>query len=255
MSLVSKARKTWYRALTCGVPRVSRSSAELQASGWTSQYGQDWFVHERLGGKRCGVFLDIGAFDGVTLSNTCALEKRFGWTGIAVEPSASAFARLRQNRTCTAVQGCIAAASGTARFLHIEGSAAMLSGIRSLYDPRHLARIEREMRDGGGASREEDVACHTINDLAAAHRLSSIDYLSIDTEGGEFAILDSIDFSLIDVNLITVENNYQETGFRGLLRRSGFRLVARIGCDEVYQHERYLASRALRPTLRRPDAG
>lgn len=240
MALVHKIQKAWYGAVTCGVPRVRRTAAELQAEGWTSQCGQDRFVHERLGGKRDGVFFDVGAFDGVTFSNTCALERRFGWTGIAVEPSPSAYARLRHSRRCVTVHGCVAATPGTATFLHIQGCAAMLSGIRTHYDPRHVARIEREMRDGGGDMREEQVACFTVNGLAADHGLTSIDYLSIDTEGGEFALLGGIDFASLDVNLITVENNYGDLRFRRLLRRSGFRLIARISCDEVYQHERHV---------------
>jgi len=197
-------------------------------------------VLDRLQGKRDGVFFDVGAFDGVALSNTYALERRYGWTGVAVEPSPSTYAMLQRNRDCIVINGCIAATPGVARFLHIEGCAAMLSGVVEHYDPQHLRRIEREMRVGGGEKQEVAVPCFTINEIADRHGLKTIDYLSIDTEGGELAILQSIDFGRLDVNLITVENNYGDLGFRRLLRRSGFRLIARIVCDEVYQHEQHL---------------
>lgn len=240
MVTYGRLRKAWYRFVTRRVPRIRRSPVALRAAGFTSQYGQDEFVIERLRGRERGVFFDVGAFDGEQASNTCALERRFGWTGIAVEPSPTAFQLLRRNRSCIAIQGCIAATPGTARFLHIEGCAAMLSGLLSHYDPRHLARIDREIHAGGGARRETRVRCFTIEDLARAHGIERIDYLSVDTEGGELEILAGVDFSRLDVNLVSVENNYGEPGFRAVLGRAGFRLIARLGCDEVYQHERHL---------------
>jgi len=54
------------------------------------------------------------------------------------------------------------------------------------------------------------------------------------------AILQSIDFAGLDMNLISVENNYGDARFRFLLARTGFRLVARLACDEIYQHRRHL---------------
>jgi FkbM family methyltransferase len=240
MSLTKRLRKAWYRACTRHVPDVTHPAEAIRSAGFTSQYGQDWFVVERLGGKRAGVFVEVGAFDGVTFSNTWTLEQKLDWTGIAVEPSPTAFALLERNRSCVVVNGCIAATPGTALFLEIEGPAAMLSGVVSHYDPRHMARIERELTADGGIRREIEVPCFPLDGLAAAHGVTHIDYLSIDTEGGELAILQSIDFSRLDVNLISVENNYGDSRLRSLLDRAGFRLVARLACDEIYQHRRHL---------------
>lgn len=240
MGVWRRLQKAWHRAMTRHVPAVRVPAADLRQAGFTSQYGQDRFVIERLRGRRGGVFVEVGAHDGVTFSNTWALEKLFGWTGLVVEPSPAAFARLQRTRGCTAVNGCIAAAPGRARFLEIEGCAAMLSGVVDHYDARHLARIDREIAAGGGTRREVEVTCMTLADLAAAHGLPRIDYLSIDTEGSEAAVLAGIDFTRLDVDLITVENNYGTPRLRRLLARSGFRMIAKIACDEVYQHERHL---------------
>jgi FkbM family methyltransferase len=188
-----------------------------------SQDGQDQFIVERLGGKRGGVFFEV-------------------------EPSPTACALLRTNRSCIVVNACIAASPGVVRYLHIEGCAAMLSGIVSHYDARHLGRIDREMQPGGGEKRELDMPCHTIDGLARDNAISRIDYLSVDTEGGELEILESIDFSRLDVNLITVENNYGDPRLRTVLGRSGFRLIAKIARDEVYQHVRYLERGRNTPT-------
>ena len=52
-----------------------------------SQAGQDNFVMLALGGKRDGSFLEIGASDAISLSNTYLLEREFGWFGLSVDIS------------------------------------------------------------------------------------------------------------------------------------------------------------------------
>jgi hypothetical protein len=116
----------------------------------------------------------------------------------------------------------------------------MLSGIIREYHPRHVSRIDRVLTEGVGQRVERKVPCYTVGQLVAEHRLGPIDYLSIDTEGGELAILQSIDFGAIDINLITVEDNYADTSLRNFMRGAGFDMVARIACDEVYQNKKYL---------------
>jgi FkbM family methyltransferase len=222
------------------VPRLSYSVEELRERGFTSQYGQDQFVAERLGNKRGGVFFEIGAFDGVTLSNTYFLESHLDWTGIAVEPSRAAFAQLQARRRCRAVNGCIGEAPGRAQFLEIEGAAAMLSGRIDRFHPRHRARIAREVAELGGQEQRVDVPCFTVEQLAREEGIERIDYLSVDTEGGELAILQSIDFRALDIRLVTVENNYADLVLRSTMRRAGFELIAKIACDEVYENRKYL---------------
>src|SRR5258706_11369284 len=57
-----------------------------------SQHSQDRFVDNfLLHGKRGGVFVDVGAYDGVALSNTYYFEKELGWQGICIEPNPMAF--------------------------------------------------------------------------------------------------------------------------------------------------------------------
>lgn len=210
------------------------SPEESANSPYVSQSGQDkWVVETLFPGKTDGVFVDIGAHDGVSFSNTYALE-RLGWTGLAVEPIPEVFERLAANRSCATLRGCIGAPPGKRRFRRVRGYAEMLSGLIDDYDPRHEARIARETAAQGGEIEEIEVDCFDFHAALATHAITRVDYLSVDVEGAELAILTSIDFGCVDVRVIGVENNYNDPGVWRLLRRKGFALHARVGADEFY---------------------
>ena len=77
--------------------------------------------------------------------------------------------------------------------------------------------------------------CYLLNNLLKANNIFHIDYLSIDTEGGEFDILLSIDFDSFSIDVIDVENNFiHETKIKDFLEFKGYSLVKRIECDEIY---------------------
>lgn len=61
-----------------------------------SQNNEQEVILKYFNGKGTGTFIDIGANDGKTLSNTFALSE-LGWMGVLVEPSPTAFALLEDN--------------------------------------------------------------------------------------------------------------------------------------------------------------
>ena len=80
----------------------------------------------------------------------------------------------------------------------------------------------------------ERIKCITFCDLLAKYGLSQIDYLSVDTEGSEFAILNSIPFDSYSPICISVENNYGDSRISDLMFKNNYSLVANLGCDEIY---------------------
>ena len=59
-----------------------------------SQLGQDLTVLKFYNNKRDGYFIEIGASDGIKLSNTYLLESQYGWKGICVEPIPNNYNKL-----------------------------------------------------------------------------------------------------------------------------------------------------------------
>jgi hypothetical protein len=147
-----------------------------------SQLGQDKIVDEYLGGKGNGVFVDIGAYDGVTFSNTLMLERERGWTGICIEPLPDIFAELRKNRRCICVQACIGnREEQEVEFLAVQSEAArtrMLSGVLSEYDPRHLARVDVELNEFGGSKSVIRAPMRHLHGLLHEHGIGNVDYRS-----------------------------------------------------------------------------
>lgn len=199
-----------------------------------SQYGQDKYLYENFfKDKQNGVFIDIGAYDGVTLSNTLFFEKYKGWSGICIEPIPDIFQKLQACRKCLCIEGCINDKHETVSFLKVTGYAEMLSGILENYDPRHLQRVMGEIKDKGGNMEVITVKCYPLTQLLLDNQITHIDFLSIDTEGGEMGILQSIDFNLFDIDIILVENNYGEP-FNEFLEPLGYEKVISLG-DEIYR--------------------
>jgi FkbM family methyltransferase len=148
--------------------------------------------------KLSGTFIEIGACDGLAISNTYLLELNFGWTGVLVEPDVVWHRDLFQNRN--------AGIETLAAWSH---SNHEISFVRR-YDAQtsHIKEAENFLVVEGVAE-ETKVKTISLNDLIDKHfSNSNIDFLSIDTEGSEYEILSSVDFSRIKFNFICVEHNY-----------------------------------------------
>lgn len=162
-----------------------------------SQIRQDLFVLAALNFKRKGFFVEFGATDGVNLSNTHILEKVFGWEGILAEPATCWHEKLKTNRNTPTSTKCVWSRSGE-KILFNE--VAELSTIDTF--------TESDWHDRHAGQRYE-VETISLNDLLDQYNAPrEIDYLSIDTEGSEFDILDNLDWNKYSFNVITCEHNF-----------------------------------------------
>jgi len=79
--------------------RVSKLIPAVLASQDVDQRKQPYMVNERLKGRRNGFFVECGAYDGQSISNSLFFEMEKGWTGLLVEPQPDLYsAVLRKNR-------------------------------------------------------------------------------------------------------------------------------------------------------------
>lgn len=177
-----------------------------------SQDKQDEILDKHVfKGYRRGVFVEIGAWDGVCFSNTLFFEQQRKWTGINIEPLADKYADLVNNRpSCTNLNIAVSDTEGEADFLAITGPTGMLSGLEANYDPRHLQRIEKERAEFHTDAKTVKVVVKRLSTVFREHNIRRVHYLSIDAEGSELPIVRSIDYDFTYIDVIGFENNYPD---------------------------------------------
>src|SRR5262249_54497200 len=166
-----------------------------------SQVDQDRVLNEQVfRGMRNGVFVDVGAHDGISFSNTVFFERELGWTGLCIEPNPDLFTQLIDNRSAICLNIGIANESGKLPFIKVEGYAQMLSGLYQSMDPEHIMRIKREADEHKDSYSVVEVSVRPLSSLLAQQGISEIHYLSVDTEGNESDVLASIDFAAVMIH-------------------------------------------------------
>jgi len=196
-----------------------------------SQYGQDAYIKNKFfKDKNDGYFVNIGANDGISLDNTLMFEE-CGWSGVCIEPNPEIFKKLIKNRKCVCYNVALSQVDGVVNFLKIDGYSEMLSGILEFYDPRHLKRVENELIQYGGTKTIIEIESRKFSSLDINEK---IDYLSIDVEGAELKILETIDFSKYDIRVLSVENNFSESHIINFMESNGYSLDCVLHADNIF---------------------
>jgi FkbM family methyltransferase len=199
-----------------------------------SQIGQDLEVLKIYNNKTNGFYVDIGAHDGITFSNTYLLEKSYNWKGICAEPVPKNYKLLRANRpNAMCCNMAVYNKSDSVVMFDIADNYDFLSGITE--------RIGCYLDSVNANKTQILVRTITLNDLLERYNAPQfIDYLSLDTEGSELDILQSVDFNKYIFGLIDVEHNYTEpnrTQMRELLVANGYEYRRENKFDDCYKHK------------------
>lgn len=156
------------------------------------------FIYE----DKNGYFCEFGAADGVSLSNTYFLEKN-GWDGILAEPSKRWHEQLAANRSCKIAYECVYSESNY-EVMFNEVDDGMFSSLVEFSD----ADMNSEKRLHG---LQYPVTSISLEGLLRRYQAPShIDFLSVDTEGSEFVILENFNFQSFSFGAIFVEHNFTE---------------------------------------------
>lgn len=206
----------------------------MEAEVSFSQYNQDRIVLQHHNNKKEGYFVEIGASDGILLSNCYLLEKYHGWRGVCIEPIPYKFSQLKKNRSSLCFDKAIFSKSGeVVEFsVHKYGSHENdgLSGITEFLDKHRTQVLQNETRI--------QVQTLTLNDLldeVQAPRF--IEYLSLDTEGTELEILKSVDLDKYMFGIMTVEHNFIDSKrqeIKEYLESKNYHCIGTTGVDDMF---------------------
>jgi len=182
---------------------------------FNSQDNQDKYLEENIfKGLKNGIFVDVGANDGISINNTLYFEKYNNWTGINIEPIKSVFQKLSINRpNCININCAVSNFNGETDFICNTGYTEMISGIKDNYDPRHLNRLERENNMMNSSTNIIKINTKKLETILYENNITHINFLSIDVEGAEFEVIKSINFNNVFIDVIGFENNYEDLSY------------------------------------------
>lgn len=196
-----------------------------------AQLLQDLVCLLLLDGRRRGYFVEVGAGDGVTYSNTFMLERDFGWNGLLVEPARMFHASIEASRQAPLDRrGASRRSREMLRFVE-DASFGELSGF-----------AETPARKDETQSAAYVVETVSLDDLLDERQApDEIDYLSIDTEGWELAVLQGLSLAKRRIKFLTIEHNFDTKRLRAydrLLLPAGYSRVLRniSAFDAWYLH-------------------
>mmetsp|Transcript_5470 Transcript_5470/g.15667 ORF Transcript_5470/g.15667 Transcript_5470/m.15667 type:complete len:541 (+) Transcript_5470:456-2078(+) len=175
-----------------------------------------------------GFFIDVGAGDGRTFSNTWFLELVQCWKGLAIEPARTTYPQLERSRTgSTTVNGAICETAGAKRFTDVTNGGRWTgwSGFAETFDKQHTHQIEVFLKERKTWAKEVyDVKCFRLQTLLDLEKVKHVDYLAVSVEGHELQVLKSVNFSKVTVDLIevAVHSPLERALISAYLRHQGF---------------------------------
>jgi FkbM family methyltransferase len=192
-----------------------------------SQIHQDLLAHLVCSTK---YFVEFGACDGVESSNTFWLEKSHGWGGVLAEPGKNWIPKLLESRDVEII--CKAVSSKSGDFLQF---AETNNPVYSTFSNLTSSDTHASKRYVYKEYRVETISLEDL--LVQAGAPPRIGYLSIDTEGSEFEILNAFNFERFRFELITVEHNftYNQEKICNLLTSNGYmRILEEVSGGEAW---------------------
>lgn len=221
-------------------PSISRTPISIEHL-FKAQFGEDRVLWRVFRGRTEGFFIEVGAYDGVNLSNTYFLEQ-MGWRGLLVEPIAELcqHAATARPRSCVIQAACSRKGSAHSARFTLTQNVPVLSFLHA--DQDHVDRCKRE----GAKLVEIEVPLTTLDNIVLESRKLSptpwtpnvgwrIDLVSIDTEGCELDVLDGFDLDRFKPRVLLIENDRPAgEGIEPYLQSRGYRKFHRQKINDFY---------------------
>lgn len=160
-----------------------------------------------------GFFIEAGANDGFTQSNTYYFEKLLGWQGILVEPIPELYERCVKERPNSKVFNCALVSTdynGRSVKMMYSNLMSLVQGAQKS-DNADFAHVRRGLEVQKIADTYEvEVPARTLTSILNEVGVETIDILSLDVEGYELNVLRGLDFNKYQPKYILVETNFRD---------------------------------------------
>jgi len=205
-----------------------------------SQHGEDYLLWNFFGFKREGYFIEVGAFDGVYLSNTYSFES-VGWKGICIEPIPEMYALCAKNRENSI---CINAAAGADEQNHEkigffqDDMGLYASCVTSEESARFIEQSYENDNISYEGLKKYDVEVRSLNNILETEQKKhqSIDFVSIDVEGFELDVLNGFNLKKYKPTVLLIEANDKDQKKKILdyVLKKGYHFACEVSVNLVF---------------------
>lgn len=191
--------------------------------------------------QKNGFFVELGANDGITQSNTKYFELFKGWKGVLIEPyppNAKKCLKYRKSSTQVFQAACVSSdyAEETVKLLYSNLMTIELGRNGDITDPIAHALDGKQFLQNNEYVHEFDAPAITLTQiLLEAKAPQLIDLLSLDVEGNELQVLGGLDFEVFKFKYICVETRTQGLISHFLELRNYEFLAELSGHDYLYK--------------------
>jgi FkbM family methyltransferase len=172
--------------------------------------GLDLRLAERIG-SRNGFFVEAGANDGVSQSNTLYFEKYRGWRGLLIEPVPELFEKCRRNRPKCMTENAALVSSGYRGPRVAMRYCNLMSTVKGALKTE-AAEFEH-VREGCAVQNvgtyEFEAPARTLGAILTERGIRRVDLLSLDVEGYEADALKGLDFDKHRPERLLVEARFR----------------------------------------------
>jgi FkbM family methyltransferase len=202
-----------------------------------SQAGEDEFLYNNyFKNKKNGVYIELGALDGVLYSNTKYFEDELEWNGILIEPHPYKFKLLQNNRPNNFLfNNLVSCKEEDVVFRYFVDNYCGVSGVEETLPKEHFNNFFNSINE---PQERIIIKPKSLTEIIKNTNLTHIDLLSLDVEGHEYEVLLSWDFSIpIDVILIETLGGSQcekEEQCRQLLINNGYKFDTKFKHNEIF---------------------
>jgi FkbM family methyltransferase len=212
-----------------------------------SQNGEDKHIYEKYLKYvefKNPVYLEMGAMDGISYSNTYFLEKYLNWHGILIEPHPLNFNLLKMNRPNNKLFNNIVSNS-MAPVKYLFYNQQCLSGVAGIKDTIPAGNMDVFYLNNHPWYIEQKKNLHeielipvTLSHIIKESGYDHIDFLSLDVEGHEYHVLESFDWS-IPINILLIENNPDAYKVAELLKSRDYIFIENVSCNSLWFSESF----------------
>ena len=191
-----------------------------------SQAGEEDFLINYFPNDK-GFYLDIGCHDPFRYSNTLSLYRK-GWNGINIDANPDNIIRFNKYRKRD-INICALISNATKPLEYCFYNDHALNGV---HDDK---RKDFLLNKGYRILKTEIINAISLNKVLEENKCEKIDLISIDVEGHELEVLNSINLDFYFVELIMVEENNNRNVLKNLLDKFNYSLIKRIDRNLVFK--------------------